>query len=353
MKSRNGVYRSGEERIGALGKQADIELTSWDRFHTRNLAVAPDLLGEAHTFTFDERDVTISLPSAGRLTGFETGDGRFVDDRLSVSGWRTQDGLRHPLEVHVHDVDVVVSIPSRISVPEEVLTRHITAYELFSDWQQKSLNKLASDCGSLASRAFDLWIRTIRWKVDSWRIGSPEVSGAETGWSTYLKEKNTQKDLWAADMVFVVSAEKAVTPRVWDDIAVALHSGQAPPIYYDLLYDAMIHLDREDLRRAVVDAAVAAETYMKTAVQEGLPPDLDEHLQTYISKANVSQVRSKFFPARLDDQQRRAYKVLSSDLHKLFEDRNKIMHSGQREGLTTQYCRKLIDCVRALLDLVP
>jgi len=237
--------------------------------------VTPDILGQSHAFTFDGHDINVALPGAKRLAGFKTGEGEFVDDRLSVRGWREQDEQREPLAVEVHDVDAVVVIPGSTTVPNEVLTRPINDYELFAEQQQEYLNKLTSNYGKIARQAFDYWIRLVRWKADSWRLGLPEISGEETGWGTYLQEKNSRKDLWAGPLRIVsVLPIASVTRAVWDEPAAALDSGVSPPIFNDLLYDALIHLDRKDLQRAIVDAAMAAEIYMKRIVHEGLPTAL-------------------------------------------------------------------------------
>jgi len=309
-------------------------------------------LGQSHVFTFDEREIKISLPGADKLPDEPGGDDA-QGQRLSFTGCRLQDGQRQISEVHVHNVDVTVSIPDNIAIPKESLTRPAKAPELFSEQQQRHLNKLLSEYGDISRRAFDLWIRTLRWKADDWQIGLSEIYGAETGWATYLRVKDTQNAVWIGDQILVVPAEKAVTPTIWDESSAALCSGQPPPIFYDLLYDAMAHLDRGDLQRTVLDAAISAETYMRIIVRQGLPQGLDDPLQTYINAANVRQVVDKFFPARLNAQEKRRYKTIASALHQMFDDRNDIAHSGYKEGLTAQYCQKLIESVRALLLLAP
>jgi hypothetical protein len=342
-----------------MGQRTKVQLTSWNRFHTRNLTVAPELLGQSHTFTFDGRAVDVLLPSAEKLPEKDDAPddepiGRFIRERIAVSNWRRgQDGRWRAIDVHIENVDVVVDVPGRTAVPEEALTRPANAFELFPEQQQKRLDKLASDCGNLAGRAFDLWIRTLRWKADDWRIGLPEMSGVETGWGTYLREKNTGKDVWIESARLYAYAPRAVTTEIWDEVAAALNAGQPPPIFYDLLYAAMAHLERGELQRVVVDAAVAAETYMRNIVRENLPTDLDDRLKEYINNAPIWRVRDQFFPQRLNAQQWKEYKDLLPDLRNLFDDRNTILHSGQRESLTAQYCERLINSVRTLLALVP
>lgn len=108
-----------------MAEQANVELTSWNRFHTRNLAVAPELLGQSHLFTFNEHRVSISLPSAEWLPDNEPQPtGTFVGKRVGVSSWHTaQDGRQKVSEVLVDNVDVAVSIPGRTTIPQKALRR--------------------------------------------------------------------------------------------------------------------------------------------------------------------------------------------------------------------------------------
>lgn len=346
--------QTGGHRIRVVTKQAKVELTSWNKFRTESLAVAPELLGHRHAFTFNGHSIEISLPSAERLPEGEP-SGSFVGDRIAVSSWQvTQHGRWEALEAYVKDVDLVVSIPGRTSIAAQALTVPPNAYEALSVSQQKHLDTLVSDYGNLSRQIFDLWMRTLRWKADFYRIGLPSSVGDQTtSWSTYLREKNTQKDVWASGLVGMSYVPKVVTPEIWNLVSAALNAGESPPIHFDLLCDARIHLERGDLQRAVVDAAVAAETYMRTKVEEGLPSNLDAALRWYINEANVRQVVERFFPERLDTQQVKRYRGLKSDLHKLFSDRNTILHSGQKGGLTAQYCGKLIKRVNDLVSLAP
>jgi hypothetical protein len=190
------TYASGH-RVKVVAKQANVEVTSWTRFDTPNLEITPALLGQSHVFTFDGHRIEISLPSADRLAGFrDAGDDPLVDRRISVVGWSKQDGRRQPREIAVHDVGVICNIPGRTSIPEEARTTPIT-HEYFSEEQKKHLAKLARDYGNLAYRAFDLWIRTLRWKADAYRIGTPEVSGVKaTGWQSEIREKNSLNRFW-------------------------------------------------------------------------------------------------------------------------------------------------------------
>lgn len=327
-----------------MAKQVNLELTTWNRFYTNNLVVVPEILGNSHVFTFEQREITISLPNAERLTN-EPGR----DEVLKVSGWRAKDDKI--LRVNVYKADVQVRIPGTIAIPEEALTEPANSPELFSEQQQQCLESLAKEYSGIATRAFDLWIKILRWKADDYRIGLPVLRGAESGWGTYIQEKETQKKVWIGSVVLTVRMEKAVTTEAWNEASEALRSGQSVPIFWDYLYDALAHLERGDLRRTIVDAAIAAETYMRTIVHEGLPASLDAPLKDFIDGAALNRVSSKFFPARLDVEQRKIYDTLKPDLNKLSDYRNTIMHSGQKEDLTEEGCRTLIESVRKLVIL--
>jgi hypothetical protein len=170
-------------------------------------------------------------------------------------------------------------------------------------------------------------------------MGTPELSGVkETGSRTEIREKDSPNRFWAGGHEITLFVGKPVTVEVWNKVSVALDAGESPPIFYDLLYSAMARLERGDLRLTIIDAAVAAETFMRKAVQAGLSAGLDASLEEYSEDTGIRQVVNTFFPKCLDTEQRDTYKkTIKSNLHKLFDDRNDIMHLGQKEGLTESH----------------
>jgi hypothetical protein len=332
-----------------VAKQAHVELTSWTRFDTPHVTIAPELLGRSHVFSFEGHEIDIRLPTAESLPEYDEPGRYVVGDRLSLNTWKAGTFLW----VDVHNVDVVVNIPDRTPMPEEARTTPIT-HEYFSEEEEKRLDELATRYGDLAYRAFDLWIRTLRWKADDYRMGTPELSGVkETGSRTEIREKDSPNRFWAGGQEIILFVGKPVTVEVWNKVSVALDARESPPIFYDLLYSAMARLERGDLRLTIIDAAVAAETYMKTTIDGSLPPSLDAKVRKYISRARMPTVLDDFFPACLDAEQSERYSSLKPDLRNLFKDRNEIMHSGQKEGLTETYCQKIINSVHELVSLDP
>jgi hypothetical protein len=323
-----------------------VELSSWNRFITRNLAITPDLLGLSHEFRFEKGQVRVELPTADNSMEDMT-----RDQRLSLLSYKEEDGRKVPTRIWVNSVDVLVRLNNGVSVPEQVLTRHPNAYELLSEEQQRQLNQLAETHGDIAEKAFDVWLRTLRWKSNNGTIGRPEVHGYESGWSTYLLNDETKWRFWASPHVLTVPPGKPITLAEWQEVQEVLERSQEPPVCIDLMFDGMEHLNVGDLQRSVVDLAVACEAYMRARVMQNLPGGLTEAVKRYIDEANIRQVLNHFFPEILSEEQKNLLKSINSSLQQLFNARNAILHSGYKEDLTTTECNKYLDTTQKLISI--
>jgi len=131
----------------------------------------------------------------------------------------------------------------------------------------------------------------------------------------------------------------------------ALEDGLKPPVFNDLMFDGEEHLKTGDLQRAVVDLAVACESFMRIMVMQQLPDNLSDALRKYIDEANIRQVLNHFFPEILNEDESRLLKRINSDLQRLFAARNTILHSGYKEDLTLSDCQKFLDVTRKLISI--
>ena len=326
--------------------KVELELFFWSRFRTRNFAVEPELLSRSHEFDFEQHKVSVTLPSTDDLSEKAT-----QGEQVSVGCYREIDDQKIPLEFNVHTVDISIFLPNKLNFPAEILSRPPKAYDLFSENQRKSLDVQTERGGQVAERAYDLWIRILRWKCNNSRIGRPEIHGAETGWATYLIDQTTNKPVWASPAVFMVKGYKRVTVVEWDEVGKALEQGLKPPVFYDLMFDGEEHLNIGDLHRGVVDLAVACEDFMRNAVMQHLPKGLNNELRRYIDEAHIRQVLNYFFPEVLNEDGRKLLKKINSDLQKLFTARNDILHCGRMEDLTLNTCQKFLDVTRKLISI--
>ena len=335
------MHETPEKNLVHPDAKVALKLQSGSRYKTPNLRVDASLLGAAHSFTHQERTIKISLPALSEASDAE---------RVTLDHWRGGDGDGQliPLDYLIHSVDVSVSLPELHTLPSAVLDRPINAYEVVTEEEQIRLEELVTTAGRIALEAFDLWIRCVRWKTGVGRFGLAPAVGSETGWGNRLRDATTGKMVWRSKIKFTVPAFTVVSSGEWESIGKTLTVGQSPPVFVDLLFDAEMHIEAGDFRRAVIDTAVAAETCIRTVVRTSLPRGLGEAAGRLIALGNIRQVLQHLFPEALAVLGKEGYK-LSPELHKIFDDRNAIMHSGIVHDLSREKCLSYAMEVRRLI----
>ncbi|MGB7291062.1 MAG: hypothetical protein WBD99_02685 [Thermodesulfobacteriota bacterium] len=321
-----------------------ISIHSWNRFYSRNLSAMPEVMGKQHSFPFESYTVLIKLPDKNMV---DRGKGH--DKVASVAVRRASDN--EPIEFYIHKVDVEVSKPASITVPAEVLERPPNAFELFNEDGQKSLESLAQEHKTIAERAFDYWIRIVRWVCDNSRIGRDVVAGFTTGWTTYLMDSDTKTRIWAMTNTIVLRRLHVVTNEEWTSIQSHLSTGDYPPIYVEFKHDAEENMRLGHYARCVVDLAIACETFLRYMVIQRLPPGLSTKVSAYVEDANIRQYIDKFFPEILQPATNVQFRNLTSNLHSLFDRRNKLVHMGRHTGIDELACRRWLDTTKRLLAI--
>lgn len=325
---------------------ARLAIGSWNRFLSRNLSIQPDLVGATHEFQFKDHKITISLPT-NRYLPTEPYQGEL----LRFDHYREVNGKKIPLQLWVESVELIVSVKGEVELPSEILNRPPNQYELVSKLQQEKLNDLASVHSAIAEKAFDLWIRTLRWKSDNSSIGRPEISAYESGWSTYLVAQPSGERIWIAPMEFVAKAAKMVTLENWEAVGTSLRAGCTPPVFVDLVMDATEHLKLGDLQRATVEMAMGCEAFLRMLVAESLPSDLQTSIIAYVDDANIRVLLEKFLPDILSAIELDKIKKIIKSLHELFDTRNALVHKGQVTTLTKERCEAFLIAAKKLLSL--
>jgi hypothetical protein len=330
---------------------SQINILSWNRFITRNFSVAPELLGLSHEFLFKNAQVKIELPSADNLPKEITAKSmrESIDSILTINSYRLEDGRKIPTGVLVRSVDVKVCLNETITLPEEVLTSQPNPIELLSEEQRNRLDKITNPHTDLAYEAFDRWIRILRWKSNKGSIARPEIRGFESGWGTYLLNGATERPFWGIPPGLRVYLYVPMTLSIWHDVEAALKHGQESPIYIDSMFDGIEQFKVGNLQQSVVYLAVACEAFMRARVMQNLPKGLTTAVVKYIDEAPIRQILERFFTDTLDNEQNKAFKRIKSCLHKLFDARNTILHSGYKEDLTSHDCQQYIEANKKLI----
>ena len=325
-----------------------LRAASWNRFITRGFGIEPDLLGAIHNFNFQGHEVSIRLPQQATLP--------FPEDRdaqATVFSWREENGEKIPKAIAVSSVDIVIKLLEEVEIPEEVLKVNLNAYEIIPKAEQAQLDTLGSNYGALAEQAFSFWIRMLRWKSNSSWIGRPSIQGSASGWGTYLFEPVSQKRFWSHHHPLTLQRLAVLDHIVWDEIEQTLQSGDEPPLSFDMMFDAIEYLRTGELQRAVVDMAVACEIFIRKLVMQGLPETLIHGLKTYIDEANIRTVITRFLREILSEDELKTLRGINSHLHKLFDSRNQILHSGTADNLTLEACNQYLAVTRSLIDIRP
>jgi hypothetical protein len=309
----------------------------------QRFAVVPELLERTTSFPFRGHSVTLRMPSASESR---------PDDTTSVglSSWRMLNGAQLPQGYRVYKVDITVAIPKPFQLPENICTKSPNARDLLTPIEQNCLQELGQSYALIARGAFDRWVRTVRWKLNAALVGRDVVNDIASDSPTYLVDKDTGKNVWGIQNLISIIGGHEMTELEWDFVNSALATDMDPPVFIDLFLDAKAHLMSEDVRRATIDAAIAAESCIRMLIQEDLPDSLANEYSLHIDEANIRPVMQKFLPNALARRNFDALpKSVISDLHELFDIRNKLVHKGFALQLDTEKCRKQIRAVEALI----
>ncbi|MEW6716257.1 MAG: hypothetical protein AB1345_01955 [Chloroflexota bacterium] len=322
---------------------------------SRNLYIEPALLGLEHEFSFEGYSIAISLPTSKDIPSedelFKTPQDDYRLFRISYNTWKEVNGHKIPVAYWIHSVDVKIKLVDTLSIPEDMLPRHPNAYNLITKEQQDHLNALADEYGQIAEKAFDLWVRIMRWKCDNSSIGRPEIRGVNSGWGTYLLEASSENRIWRGETVIRFHRSKPVTKKEWNEVQVALQEGQTSPIYYDLMFDAVEHMKIGDLQRSVVDLAISCESLLRKIVTQNLPIGLNDAMTNYISNAKINWFLDKFFPQILQPPNALIFSNMKGKLKDLFQARNDIVHSRKPVLITLNECGEFIKVTKELILL--
>jgi hypothetical protein len=330
-----------------------INLISSETYVTRSLAIAPELVGLSHKFKINGSQVTIQLPTSDNLPEEITEESirNSRNSILSITGYEEEDGHLIPIVIVVKSVDIFVSQNEYISLPEEVLMRNPNPNDLISEKKRKRLDSIAESHRSISRIAFDRWIRTLRWTTGNNSIGRPVIFRLKPGTGTSLLDDATNHRFWYNHPPVSLSLPHPVSLEEWEKAGESLQMGHDSPPYIDSMFDGIYQYNLGNLKLSVVNLAVACEIFMRTRVVQNLPGNLSEEILRYIDEANIRRVQEHLFKDILNEDQKRLLKSINSSLHKLFDARNTILHSGRKEDLSSLNCEEYIRYTKTLLSI--
>ncbi|MCD6268767.1 MAG: hypothetical protein J7J71_01375, partial [Deltaproteobacteria bacterium] len=317
------------------------KVKSWNRFVARRLAVKSELMGCKHKFQFEDGLVEISLPDLTQVKD------RYDDSAMAAVGSRWAEN-NEPIEYEIFQVDVGSNIDCELSLHPETLNRNACAFELYSEEERAQFERYCVSHQGYAKRASEYWFSILRWCLDDYRIGRFERVGNDSGWSTYLKEIETGKDVWIGSSCFTVQGYRVIKCDEWNDIQNCLKSALNIPVYLSLKHDAELSMSHNDYVRSIVELAMACEVFMRFMVLDKLPKELGGSLTEAIEELNINQYVTKHFRSLVPSANLKEYGKLSSELSSLFSKRNKIVHMGKNTGSNAENCERFLELANKL-----
>lgn len=302
-----------------------IEATSWNRFHTRDLSVEREVMGRVHEFQFEGRNVRVSVPSEEQADR-----DRKYEALASCVRMRRDEGKEIPTGYRVHKVDVSIDLEHGVVIRKELLERPPNRKELIPEGKQRYFEETCSQLDHIAHRAFDYWIRVVRWKAGFWEIGQPEVRGASSGGGAYLANKNGGQRFWAGTVYFRAPFGRLIAADIWSLVQEALATGAEPPIWLEYLFDAQQKHETGDQSGCVLSLAIACESMLRHIVNEQVPDrqKADPKLWDVINEVNIRGLMRHI--TGFDFWDKRWKKNCDWPLiHGIFNKRNDIIHLGQ------------------------
>lgn len=264
-----------------------IKAISRHNFATQRLSVVPDLLGQSHTFSFRERQISILIPSR------ELTDGEYHRaDGVSCWKWKTDGTIDVPVAYQVYSIFMDIYLPDPVDVSDEALQLEPTRPELFKPDQPRQLDELAHGSEMLGRQAFSYWLKVLRWKTKLAYIGQPEVSHERSTWGTYLIDAKTQHRFWAPPSIIVSQPKKEVSVDQWKNAQEALERVEVPPLWLDYLFDAIQRLDNGDHAAAVLSAAIGLETVIRFIFSQHIAPASvsNSFVQSVLDRTNIRTI---------------------------------------------------------------
>jgi len=322
----------------------EISTKTWSRFITRNLSVAAEVMGSIHEFGFEGFHVTIRLP-----TQDDAKRGEAFDEVAGLIRWCSN--TNEPLVYDVSKVDVNVIFPESITVPEEALSNPPNQYNHFTDQQKEVVENICDKLSGVAEKAFQYWLEIVRWVSNNAMIGQPDISGFESGWSTYLMDASTDHMVWGSSHTIVARFQSEITKEDWKSVGDHLKNGDTLPLHLRFFHDAIATTRNGQYEKAIIELAMACEIYLRYQVFEFIPEHTPEEFRKYIEEANINKYVSQFFKSLVPESQKSTYKKVANDIASLMSRRNSFVHMGVLHDANEDLCRRFITTAEDLFKI--
>ena len=314
-----------------------VEVAVKSRLFTHSFAISTNLLGNSHEFLYESHHVKVELPKLSDIQG---------DDTPYVRVYKGYDAGT----VFVKNIDVVLSTNQKVRVPEKSLNMFSERdVYFFEESQRKNLDKLAEKYNNVAFKAYEKWAKVMRWKARA-TINGPEIRHDIRVKAPSLIDTVTGKQFYFTGMSSWGLSYRVINEDDWNRAQNALKNNEIPPAHIDLMSDAIKHFNARDLQRCVVDLAVACEAFLRAKVADKMPSDTPHSFRVYLDEVNIRRLMDRFINDILDENEKKVFSKVKSNLNQLFDARNKLAHIGTKDDITVEQCLVFLKTVYSLIE---
>lgn len=303
----------------------NVDASATARSQVEGLQVYGSVLGLKHSFEHNERSVEISIPSAKLFSeGQVIGSG----DKVSFSSGFAQNPTPETCTYYVSEIDISMRVSEEVSLPIEMLQTSLKRPELAGTDLASSLEQLSLDYERRLSEILGHWERVVRWISGGNSVGLPSMQVGR-GTSTRLKrmalvQHSDQHRFWIPTQTMAIYRGAAIDFEQWDAIERTLRSGDGQPIWFRYMDVAKQHIRSWRYEDALVACAIAAETLAREVFWLASGADSTSAARDILDGVNVRAIISRW--QKLTGIPKSTARL--SEINKLFDLRNAIMHVG-------------------------
>jgi hypothetical protein len=299
-----------------------VRALAWNRFRLEHLNIRPSLLGASHHLTVDGLSVEIRLPGFPPNTPSTMHQWDEEED-IFCHSWRH----KKPVAYLVNAVDVVVDTGKNVGIPVERLgtVKH--------DWQSKETyeknDKLSHASAAVAFKAFQLWLRTFRWKTLNPHFGQRRATTQRSGWGTYLYDASTKKRFFGATVKMVGGGlgGNPLDRTAWNKVQRALTKGAVPPVWFEFAFEGQHRVSQGDLHGGILCHAIAVETVIRLLMKTHLKSPPNEPVMDMLDFVQIRRILDHWQNLGYWSPKWQAATDLTL-LKRLFTLRNSVMHKA-------------------------
>jgi len=306
-------------------------------FSMRRLSVVPELIAARHEFVFEGRRVHVHVPHL---------DGEHVRRefrRIECNTWKAEGHV--PLYYQVNELDVEVEVGHSISIPQAIFSKPPRQDTLVSPAERKLLDETTEILSAVAGRAFERWLRVMRWKSGFGEINEPEIFFRAEGGATLLETKSRRR-FWLESVRISVMADFVVDVPKWTATQEALAAENYPPVWFDFLFDGGMRINNRDLSAAALSLAIALETSVRAIFSKDLKArDVDPVALEIFDRTNLRTLLNRLRSLRIWDNDWDKAADLRT-FNELMNLRDKVMHLAETKDIEEKALRKMYKAVK-------